>query len=270
MTSRTESSGQFRGQRSPQYRALLRAVFEKQFILYKRYFVSTLGALAGNYVLFLLMFVGGKAVAPALIDSNLTGIIVGWFVWSMSFNSFQQSAQSLTMEATWGTLEQMYMNPLGLFPVVAARILVQLLFTLVTGSLMLFALMATTGHWILIDPITLFPLAFVTMASATGLGFAFGGLALIYKRISSVFLVVQFLLLAAIGTPETTVTNAFPLSWGTALIIRTLESGIAIWQLPMLDLIGVTTVAIGYLGVGYAAFKYSITIAKRRGVMGHY
>lgn len=266
----TTPAGEITGSRTPSYRALFRAVFEKQFVLYRRYFVNTLGGLAGNYVLFVLMFVGGRTVAPALIDDNLTGIIVGWFVWTMSFSSFQQSAQTLTREATWGTLEQMYMNPLGLFPVVAARIVVQLLFTLATGALMLVALMATTGHWIVIDPITVFPLAFVTMASATGLGFAFGGLALIYKRISSLFLVVQFLLLAAIGTPEATITNALPLSWGTALIIRTMEDGIVIWQLSALDLFGATLVAVGYLGFGYAVFGYSITIAKRRGIMGHY
>lgn len=257
-------------QHAPSVRALFRAVFEKELILLRRYWFNTVAGLSANYILFVFFFFGGQTVAPELIEDNLTGIIVGWFVWTMSWSSFQESAQTLKREANWGTLEQTYMSPLGLFSVVTVRIFVQLLFTVLTGVVMLLLLMATTGHWIVFDPITILPLAVVTMASATGLGFAFGGLALIYKRISSVFLIVQFLLLGAIGSPEAVETNVLPLSWGVGVLTRAMEDGLSLWQLPARDLLGVTAVSVGYLAIGYVAFRYAVTVAKRRGVMGHY
>jgi ABC-2 type transport system permease protein len=271
MASRSATDGPgIDGGRTPRVRALFRAVFEKELILLRRYWFNTAAGLAANYILFVFVFFGGQAVAPAVIEENLTGIIVGWFVWTMSWGSFQESAQTLKREANWGTLEQTCMSPLGLFPVVAVRILVQLLFTVLTGLVMLVLLMATTGNWIVFDPLTIIPLAVVTMASATGLGFAFGGLALVYKRISSVFLIVQFLLLGAISSPGVAATNALPLSWGVGVLTQAMEEGLSLWQLPPVDLAGVAAVSVAHLAVGYVAFRYAVTVAKRRGVMGHY
>ncbi|MDF9747481.1 ABC transporter permease [Natrinema salsiterrestre] len=250
--------------------ALVRAVFEKELTLLKRYWFNTVGGLAANYILFVFMFFGGQAVAPTVFENNLTGIIVGWFVWAMSWSSFQESAQTLTREATWGTLEQTYMTPIGIFPIMTARIIVGLAFTVTTGLIMLILMMATTGHWVLFDPFTVLPIAFVTMASATGLGFAFGGLALIYKQISSIFLIVQFLLLGAIGSPDLAITKVLPLSWGTTLLTYAMEENVSLWQLPIFDLLGVVAVSTGYIGIGYAAFGYAVRVAKRRGIMGHY
>lgn len=251
-------------------RPLFRVVFEKEYAILKRYWINTAAGLIANYVMFILIFFGGQEVAPSIIEGNITGLIVGWFIWTMSWSSFQQSAQTLTREATWGTLEQTYMNPHGLFPVVTARILVQLCFTVLTGTVMLILLMATTNHWIVINPLTVFPIAFVTMASATGLGFAFGGLALIYKQVSSTFIIVQFLLLGAIASPQETIMNILPLSWGTNLLARAMDDGVHLWQLPILDIVGVVVVSLIYVLFGYAIFRYSVKITKSRGIMGHY
>ena len=271
MASSSAAAGEQVGsQRTPSIRALFRAVFEKELILLRRYWFNTAAGLAANYILFVFVFFGGQEVAPTLIEENLTGIIVGWFVWTMSWSAFQDSAQTLKREASWGTLEQTYMSPLGLLWVLVARIIVQLLFTVLTGLVMLVLLMATTGNWIIFDPFTVLPLAVVTMASATGLGFAFGGLALVYKRISSVFLIVQFLLLGAISSPDVAATNALPLSWGVGVLTEAMEGGLSLWELQLVDLAGVTAVAVGYLAVGYVAFRYAVSVAKRRGVMGHY
>ena len=251
-------------------RALFRVTFEKEFIILRRYWFNTVGGIGANYVLFLLVFLGGRTVTPTLVTENLTGIIVGFFIWTMSWNSFQTSAQTLSREARWGTLEQTYMSPFRLFTVISTRIVVQLSYTLVVGHIMLLFMMITTGKWVWIDPLSVVPLAVVTMLSATGLGYAFGGLALVYKRISSIFTIVQVLLLGAISAPATLFTNLLPLAWGTDLIVVVISQGTSLWQLPLTDLGGVTAVTIGYLLVGYGVFGYAMTVTKRRGIMGHY
>lgn len=251
-------------------RALLQVVFEKELVILKRYWFNTASGLGANYIMFVLLFFGGQASVPTVVDDNLTGIIVGFFVWTMAWGTFQSSAQTLTMEAAWGTLEQMYMSPLGLFSVISVRILVKVTYSIVTGGLMLVLMMLTTRHWIRIDPVTIVPLAFVTMTSATGLGYAFGGLALVYKRISNVFIIVQFLLVGAIGAPPSMAANLLPLAWGTDLLVLATEDGASLWELPVADLVGVSAVSAGYVLLGYVAFQYSIRVAKRRGVMGDY
>lgn len=255
---------------SPRLRSVFRVVFEKEFIILKRYWFNTLGGLIANYVIFVLIFLGGRSFTPELLGDNLTALIVGFFIWTMSWGTFQTSAQTLTREARWGTLEQTYMTPFGLFTIVAARIAVNVTYSLLTGAFILVLMMATTGKWIFIDPVTVIPLAFVTMLSATGLGFAFGGLALVYKRVSSVFLIVEFLLLGAIAAAGQGLANLLPLAWGTDVLITVLEDGVPIWSLAPVDLLGITLVSGFYVLLGYVCFQYAIRVSKQRGLLSDY
>ncbi|MDS0260072.1 ABC transporter permease [Haloarcula sp. S1CR25-12] len=269
MSNQVEQSGSSTANETS-LRALVRVTFEKESIILRRYWFNTVGGIGATYVMFLLIFFGGRTVTPTLVTENLTGIIVGFFIWTMSWSSFQTSAQTLSREARWGTLEQTYMSPFGLFTVISTRITVQLSYTLVIGHIMLLFMMIPTGTWVWIDPLSVVPLAVVTMLSATGLGYAFGGLALVYKRVSSIFMIVQVLLLGAISSPATLFTNLLPLAWGTDLIVVVISQGTSLWQLPLTDLGGVSAVTIGYLVVGYGVFGYAMKVTKRRGIMGHY
>jgi ABC-2 type transport system permease protein len=257
-------------ERDPSKRALLRVVFEKYLILMKRYWVNTASGLLANYLMFAFVFFGGQAAAPSIVENNLAGIIVGFFVWSMSWGAFQQGAQSLSQEAQWGTLEQQYMTPLGLTWVLVARLAADITMTVVTGIVMLLSMMVTSGTWLAVDPLTVGPLAFLTMGSAAGLGFAFGGLALVYKRISSVFLIVQFLLLGAINAPDAPGAALLPLALGTDLLHLAMATSVPLWELPIADLATLLAVTAGYLVTGILALRYAIDVARRRGIMGHY
>jgi len=255
---------------TPSRWAVVRVVFAKYLTILKRYWFNTAAGLLTNYIMFAFAFFGGQAAAPSLVQDHLAGIIVGFFVWAMSWGAFQQSAQHLTQEAQWGTLEQQYMTPVGITWVLAARVAANLAVTLVTGATVLVAMMATTGRWLALDPLTVVPLAALTMGSAAGLGFAFGGLALVYKRISSVFLIVQFLLLGAINAPDTVLADLLPLSLGTDLLHHAMAENVPLWELPVADLVVLVAVTAGYLVFGLAALRYAVRVTRRRGIMGHY
>lgn len=265
--------GTLRAGESRNLRALWRVVFEKELIILKRYWFNTLAGVLANYIMFAFLFFGGQVAAPTLIDDHLAGLIVGFFVWTMAWGTFQATANTITREAQWGTLEQMYMTPFGLLNVVVARLFVQITVSLVSGSLILISMMVTTQTWLSISPLTVVPLAFVTMASATAVGFAFGGLALIYKRISSVFLIVQFLLLGAINAPDELLgSDLLPLAYGTDLLVRAMDASqpVALWEFEPFALFKLGAVTLGYVVFGVLAFRYAVGVAKRRGVMGHY
>lgn len=257
-------------ERTPSRRAVVRVVFGKYVTILKRYWFNTTAGLLTNYIMFAFAFFGGQAAAPSLVENHLGGIIVGFFVWTLAWGAFQQSAQHLTQEAQWGTLEQQFMTPVGITWVLVARIAANLAVTLVTSATVLVAMMATTDRWLALDPLTVAPLAFLTMGSAAGLGFAFGGLALVYKRISSVFLIVQFLLLGAINAPDVAVADLLPMSLGTDLLHYAMTENAPLWKLPVTDLAVLVAVTAGYILAGLLALRYAIDVTRRRGIMGHY
>jgi ABC-2 type transport system permease protein len=251
-------------------RALARAVTEKELLLLRRYWLNTAGGLVTNYVMFAVVFFGGQSAAPGALTDTLAGIIVGFFVWSMSWSAFQTPSQGLMREARWGTLEQLYASPHGLGRVLAVRIAVTLTISLVTGSIVLVAMMATTGRWLALDLLAIVPLSVMTLLPAVSLGFAFGGIALLHKRVENIFLVVQFLFLAGLGAPNTWVTDLLPLSLGTDLLTTAMRDGVSLLALPHADLALATTLAVAYLALGAVTFRAALLRARREGVMGHY
>lgn len=254
-----------------EYRALGRAVLEQRVTLWKRYWINEVSALVTMLVMFSLVFFGANAMAPSAIGDTLPALIVGFFVWTMSFSAFQEPSQALMKEAQWGTLEQLHLTPHGILRILGIRTMAYLAYQVGFGLALLFLMMALSGETLHVDPVTVIPLSLLTICTATGIGFALGGLAIIYKRISNTFLLVQFLFVGALMAPsEPYVLNLLPLTLGFDLLSVAMEEGTRLWELPVMDLGVLVVVAIGYLALGAIVFNYSIRVARSRGVMGHY
>jgi ABC-2 type transport system permease protein len=250
--------------------AMVRVVAGKELALMKRYWLNTVSGLFTTYIMFLLLFLGGRTIAPATLDESLAGLIVGFFVWSLSWSAFQGPAQTITKEAQWGTLEQLYSSPIRFRTILAADVVAGLVFSLFTSSALLGLMMVTTGTYLRVDVVTVLPLVALTVGSAVGLGFAAGGLALLYKRISQLFLLLQFLLLVAITIRGNVLFQLLPLNLGTQLLTTAMDSGTRLWQLPTADLTLLAVKALAFLVLGGGVFTLCVRAAKRRGVMGHY
>lgn len=251
--------------------ALARVVFEKHFTILKRYFLNTAGGVAVTYIMFALVFFGGRSAAPGTISDSLAGIIVGFFLWTMSFGAFQDPSQSLVEEAQWGTLEQLYMSPLRFTELLTYRIVFNLLVNIVTGLVMLVLMMVTTGKYLSVDLVTVVPLVILSLCSAVGLGVALGGIALVYKRVSNIFLIVQFLFVGALAVPSKPyVFNLLPLALGNDLIRKSMEEGVRLWELPTTDLVVLVAKAAVFLAIGYLIMIRMVGVARERGVFGHY
>lgn len=251
--------------------ALARVIFEKHFTILKRYFLNTAGGVAVTYIMFALVFFGGRSAAPGTINNSLAGIIVGFFLWTMSFGAFQDPSQSLIEEAQWGTLEQLYMSPVRFTELLTYRIGFNLLVNLVTGLVMLVLMMVTTGKYLSVDLVTVIPLVVLSLCSAVGLGIGLGGVALVYKRVSNIFLIVQFLFIGALAAPSKPyVFNLLPLALGNDLVRKSMEQGVRLWELPTTDLAVLVVKAVAYLAVGYLVMIKMVGVARERGVFGHY
>lgn len=244
---------------------------EKQLTLWLRYWVNSAAGITATYIIFVLVIFGGEAAAPDVLGESLPAIIVGFFVWGLAFGAFQGPADSLMEEAQWGTLEQLYMTPQGLGTILAFQSIVSLALSFAIGLGLLALMMVTAGRYLIVDILTVAPIALFTVCTAAGLGFAMGGLAIIYKRIENVFLIIQFVFIGILMAPPTTVAlNLLPLKLGFEMLTRAMESGTRVWEFPVTDLGMLVGVGIGYLVAGWLALRYALRVARSRGLMGDY
>jgi len=253
------------------YRSLVRVIAEKRLHILRRYWIDTVGGLAVTYILFVMVFLGGTAAAPDTMGETLPAVIVGFFIWSMAFGAFQAPAQTLIDESQWGTLEQLYMSPLSLGAVLAAESIFSILVSLSLGFTLLVLMMVTTGQYLSVDLLTVVPLSLLTILTVVGLGLAFGGLALVYKRIEGIFNILQVLFLGILGLPsDPYLVNLLPLKLGFDLLSRSMAEGLSLWQLPATDLGVLVALAAGYLAVGSVALRFALRVTRSRGIMGDY
>lgn len=248
------------------------AVFKKQLILMLRYPVNLLSGLLTMYVFFLVIFLGGQAVAGEAITDNLAGIIVGFFLWAMAWSAFADLTWNVTREAQWGTLEQLYMTTEGFELLMLVKSAVNVVLSFLTGFVILAMMMVTAQEWLAVDVLTVVPVVALGMWSVVGVGFLFGGLAIIYKRIENVFQILAFGLIALIGAPvdSSPELGALPLSQASYMLGLAMEDGVRFWEFAPADLGVLVGVAVVYPLVGVVFFRFAQRRARKLGVMGHY
>jgi ABC-2 type transport system permease protein len=182
--------------------AVFDANIRKVLIEMRRYLPNTISLMITFYAIFLAMFLGITVVGdPATAEQNLRFAIVGnafWFLLLLGVNSM---GWEITTEATRGTLEQIAMSPIGMSWILLARMTGTFLAYLVITALMLLATMATSGQWLHLDVPLLLAILLPTFFGVMGIGFAMAGLAVVFKQISSILQVSQFVFLALAFVP---------------------------------------------------------------------
>lgn len=251
---------------------LLRAIVAKKAILLIRYPVNTFSMIASIYLIFAVIFFGGTAVAGQALTDSLSGIIIGFFLFTMTIVSYSGLSWAITREAQWGTLEQLYMSPYGFGRVMILKVCVDVAFSFMWGALILALMLLTTGRTVSFDVITILPIVVLTLASAVGIGFVFAGAAVLYKRIENAFQLVQYGFIGLIAAPvhEYPLLRFLPVSQGSALLQEAMREGTALWNLPTTDLGVLVLTAVVYAGAGYLVFLRATDRARRLGVMGQY
>ena len=243
-------------------------------LTFKRYVFNTLSSLVTLYLVFVLLFFGARSVGgPGFaLSGTQDGLIIGYFIWSLAIFTFSELSWGLTNEAQQGTLEQLYLSPVGFRFVAAARSVSNLMLTLVANFLILLLAMATAGRWLSVDLVSLIPILLLTIIGVIGLSFAIGGLALIHKRIQAFLQLMQFVLVGFIAIPWAQFPWAryLPLAMGNHLSRQVMAEGLRLWQLNPGDLLVLGATAVGYLVLGVFAFGWAERVARDRGLLGQY
>ena len=257
---------------SPSLLALFRVVAHKKLVLLVRYPVNTATRFATLVILFGLILFGGEAVAGAAITDSLEGIIVGFFIWTMAIVAYQGLAWNITREAQWGTLERLFISPHGIGTVMLVKLVVNVLFSFLWAFATLLAMMALAREWLVVDPATVLPLLVLTVASISGLGLVFAGLALLYKRIENIFQLLQFAFVGLIAAPvgEVPALAVLPVSHGSYLLREAMRDGTRLWEFAPGELGLLIATSAGYFLAGFAAFQIAQRRAREQGLLGQY
>lgn len=249
-----------------------RTIARKTYLLMRRYPVNTLSQIGMMYALFSVILFGGRAFAGQLLADSLDALIVGVFLYALAYITFYRLSWNLMEEAQWGTLEQLYMSPLGFRRTMLIQTVVNLIVSIVFAGTVLALAMITAGRYLRVDLLTLVPVGLLTLASAVGLAFALSGVTLRYKRTENLLAVVQFGFVGCIVAPVETYPflKLLPLALGSRLLGQVMSAGVRLWELPTADLVLLVGTAVGYLVLGYGGFRVAARKARKRGVLGHY
>jgi ABC-2 type transport system permease protein len=254
------------------YAQLVRAVLYREWLVFVRYPANAIGGVVIALFFFGLLFYGGRMVAGRALTDSIEGIIVGYFLWTLSVGAYSSISNDIGSEVQWGTLERHVMTPFGFAPVALLKGVAKIVRTFLTSSLILAVMLLITGTSLSLNIITVVTISVLSIVSVLGLGFAAGGITVLYKRVGNWLNLLQFGFIVLISAPvfELGWTRALPLAHGSALLQRAMVDGTRLWEFSIPDLAILVGTAVGYLGLGYLVFQYTTRRARRLGVLGDY
>ena len=254
------------------YYHLIRAVLYREFLLFVRYPANAAGGVVVSVFFFAILFYGGQLLAGEALSDSIEGIVVGYFLWTLSVGAYSSVSNDIGSEVQWGTLERHVTTPFGFAPVALLKGVAKIVRTFLVSTVVLVAMLVLTGTTLRIDPVTVVAVAGLSITSVLGLGFAAGGVTVLYKRIGSWLNLLQFGFVVLVSAPvfEAPWTRFLPLAHGSALLQRAMVDGVRLWEFGAAEVGLLVAVAAGYLAGGYVVFHYATRRARRLGVLGDY
>ena len=260
------------GPRAAGYYHLARAVLYREFLLFVRYPANAVGGIVVSLFFFGVLFYGGRMLAGRALTDSIEGIVVGYFLWTLSVGAYSAISNDIGSEVQWGTLERHVMTPFGFTPVALLKGAAKVVRTFLLSSVVLAVMLLVTGTDLQLHAFTIVVVATLSILSVLGLGFAAGGVTVLYKRVGNWLNLLQFGFVVLISAPALEIPwlKVLPLAHGSELLQRAMVDGVRLWEFPPADLALLVAVAVGYLGFGYAVFRASTRRARRLGVLGDY
>ncbi|WP_394742966.1 ABC transporter permease [Natronococcus roseus] len=237
-------------------RHLARAVLSRKFLPFVRYPANAVGGIIVALFFFGVLFYGGRMVAGQALTDSIEGIVVGYFLWTLSVGAYSSISNDIGSEVQWGTLERHVMTPFGFAPVALLKGVAKIVRTVLTSTVILAVMIVVTGTTLELNLLTIVVVATLTIVSVLGLGLAAGGITVFYKQIGNWLNLLQFGFVVLISAPafEFGWMRVLPLAHGSALLQRAMVDGIRLWEFSPIDLGLLAGVAVGYLALGYVVF----------------
>lgn len=239
----------------------------------RRYLPNTLSLIVTFYAIFLMFFLGVQVLGtPESAATNTQYVIVSTSLWFLALMAMQGIGWEVTQEAMRGTLEQLYMSPMGAWRILLARMIGRVLMNLIIIALMLLLSMATARQWLNFDLLTLLPVLLLTVVSMLGVGFMVAGLSLIFKQVEAFLQIAQFIFLALVAVLLTAAPwlELAPVVKGADMVRAVMVEGLALGDFGAPDWLSLSLNAAGYFALGVLLYGRAERRAMDRGLLGQY
>jgi ABC-2 type transport system permease protein len=252
---------------------LTATLFRRRFLEWIRYPVEAVVGVVAYYGIFLVLFLGAKTFGGPNVATGdtLSAIAIGYIVFLLAQQSYQQFQGQVLQESMAGTLEQLALSPYGLYSVLMVDFIAQALLMTAIFGVVIVPIMATTGRWLHFDVLSVVPLVVLTMAGVVGFGLVMGGLGLVFKRVGTLggILSLGFLPLVAAPIDRYPLLKLLPVGHGNVLLRDVLVESRSVFDQPLelLILVGVSAV---YVVLGSLVFLAMDRRARDRALLGQY
>ena len=255
---------------------LLLVEFKRIWILYKRYPMNYFAGLLFMFFMFLGIIAGSEyisGVSQVTYNNRLDGVLLGYWQWNLAIFAFAYTTSSLQSEAAMGTLEQIFLSPLGALRIVMTRAVASLGLTIGTSTLFLLLLLHVLERQLSYPPLLIWPLM-TALLSAYGVGLMLGALALIYKQISRVMVIVQIGIVPLVVVAFEEMDNISPWLYNalpiapSSVALRTLMTRAA--QPTTIELLAATANGAVFMAIGIYVFHWAARKAKRDALLGQH
>ncbi len=259
---------------------ILRAHFTVEFIMLFRYPLDLASMYFIVTAVFAGIFLGIHAFVPAgqLMGETKAAVFIGYFFWSFYLLTVQSGSWEITMAANQGYLEREFLTPAGHGGTVVAKILANSVSGLIHYVLIAAACAFIFRVKLALDVPSILLVFLLCYVFLVGVGLAFAGLALVFKRIGNVISVFQMVLMvlsfAALGKYPPAAEAAlrwFPYTHGIRLLRAVLVQGETFsYILQPANAVPLVVGALAFFALGLFAFTRLDRAAMERGLIGQF
>ncbi len=252
------------------------AEFHRNFIEFKRYPTEFISQVFLVVVIFYGLFLGGKYVTGGdILGDRLSAVIISYILWVLVLDAIGDMGFHISEESQNGTLEQIFLSPLGATLVLLLRNIANLFYIIFFIIIALICIMVLTGNYLSFSVIDVIPLL-MAIGVAVGIGYLVASITIVFKRIDQFLNMLQFGLLFVIMTPFTDFDGA----WGTifmfipfapivGLLKQMVIEGSTLFENGSLFWYGICNLLI-WMGIGLFTFRLASNHARKMGTLGHY
>jgi ABC-2 type transport system permease protein len=209
---------------------------------------------------------------PASASQDIRFLIVSNAFWFLLLLGISSTGWEITTEATRGTLEQLYMAPVGAWRILLARMIGTLGINLVVMIAMILLSMLTAGQWLNLAPLPILLILLPTLLGIIGLGFMAGGLAVVFKQVNALLQIMQFLFLGLAFVPLASAPwlEFAPVVKGIDLMRNVMVSNLTLAEVTAADWTSLLLNGAIYFALGLGVFLLCERRALNRGLLGQY
>ncbi|HAY54165.1 ABC transporter permease [Schleiferilactobacillus harbinensis] len=257
-------------------RIALQSELRRTLLLMRRYPTETAAQIILAVVSFYALALGGRFMAGGtLLGTRMTDLIIGYVLWMLVLNTVGDMGFGIAEEAENGTLEQLFLSPLGPLRLFLMRAVITLGTSLVFIICVLIGILLLTGIRLRLELVQLIPFSLALLV-ALALGLLVASLAIVFKRVSQALSIIQFGFVFLLMIPFDTggpllafVGHFVPLVPMFSLLRQMLHhpAGFAGGGLLLFWSMVNTLV---WLLVGLITFQQATNAARHHGTIGHY